>query len=122
MNSFLEFLVSFFLNTYAFDSSSIQGENQSLRKREPSARRPSLPKAQQAVRASRISTALETPSQTDGGSVRGGKKGSVLVISMMWALDSRRAFGLGALPGFPVASERECVSHSLRNATPKAGV
>ena len=65
---------------------------------------------------------LETPSQTDGGSVRGEKKGSVLVISMMWALDSRRAFRLGALPGFPVASERECVSHSLRNATPKAGV
>ena len=91
-----------------------------------------MTKAQQAVRASRISTALETPSQTDGGSVKGGKKGSVLVISMMSleeearrlcrALDSRPAFGLGALPGFPVASERECLSHSLRNATRKAEV
>ena len=132
MNSLLEFLVSFFLNTSAFDSSSLFRVKTNLSEKE--SHRPGDQACQRLSKPSEHpgSRLLETPSQTDGGSVRGGKKGSVLVISMMSfkeearrlcrALDSRCAFGLGALPGFPVASERKCVSHSLRNATPKAEV
>ena len=89
--------------------------------RESSARRPSLPKAQQAVRASRISTAQDSVPDRWWESQR-GKERQCASDQHDVALYSRRAFGLGALPGFPVASERECVSHSLRNATPKAGV
>ena len=121
MNSFLEFLVSFFLNlmhsTLAlFRVKTNLSEKESHRPGDQACQRLSKPSEHPGSRP------LETPSHSDDGSVRGGKKGSVLEISMMWALESRRAFGLGALPGFPVASERECVSHSLRNATPKAGV
>lgn len=43
MNSFLEFLVSFFLNTCVFDPSSLFRVKTNLSERELSARRPSLP-------------------------------------------------------------------------------
>ena len=127
MNSLLEFLVSFFLNTSAFDSSSLFRVKTNLSEKE--SHQPGDQACQRLSKPSEHpgSRLLETPSQTDGGSVRGGKKGSMMSFKeearrLCRALDSRCAFGLGALPGFPVASERKCVSHSLRNATPKAEV
>ena len=83
MNSFLEFLVSFFLNTYAFDSSSLFRVKTNLSEKE--SRRPGDQACQRLSKPSEHpgSRLLKTPSQADGGSVREGKTDSVLVISMM---------------------------------------
>ena len=76
------------------------------------------------------SRVLRTSFQADGRSVKGEKKDTVLMISMTspeeGGLSSLQvhwtpicAFRLGALTGLPVASERECISRSLRKANPK---
>ncbi|XP_032164078.1 uncharacterized protein LOC116570709 isoform X5 [Mustela erminea] len=101
-----------------------------LRKRNLLAGRPHFPIAHQATQEYRRSGVLKTSLQADPRHTKGEKKATVLMVSMMPpGTGGRRsllvsgipvcAFGLWALSGIPLVSNRECITCSLRKATPK---
>lgn len=82
MNSFLELLIQFFLNTSVYSSSQFRVKK-NLRKKNLLAGRPHFPIAHQATQEYRRSGVLKTSLQADPRHTKGEKKATVLMVSLM---------------------------------------